>query len=101
MMLAEQDSWLPQLKSQVLLASSMPVAALGLRMDDHTLRVAVSLPQWLLHISVKTVVTKGRHHRHASVNSIIHRALTTAKFSSRLEPAGYLDLMARIEIEQH
>ena len=75
--------------------------ALGLRMDDHTLRVAVGLPQWLLHISVNIVVTKGRHHRYASVNSIIHRALTTAKFPSRLEPAGCLDLMASIQMEQH
>ena len=32
--------------------------------------------------------SKGRHHRHASVNSIIHRALATAKIPSRLEPAG-------------
>ena len=40
MMLVEQDSWLPQLKSQVL---GSLLTALGLRMDDHTLRVAVGL----------------------------------------------------------
>ena len=42
--------------------------------------------------------SEGRRHRHASVNSIIHRALTIAKIPSRLEPA---DLMASIQMEQH
>ena len=32
--------------------------------------------------------SKGRYQRHASVNFIIHRTLTTAKIPSWLEPAG-------------
>ena len=32
----------------------------------------------------------GRHHRHAALNSIISRALTTAGIPSRLEPTGLL-----------
>ena len=32
--------------------------------------------------------SEGRHHRHAAMNDIIHRALTTAKIPSRLEPSG-------------
>ena len=32
--------------------------------------------------------SEGRHHRHAAVNDIIHRALSSAKILSRLEPSG-------------
>ena len=32
--------------------------------------------------------SEGRHPRHAAVNDLIHRALTAAKVSSRLEPSG-------------
>ena len=32
----------------------------------------------------------GRHHRHAALNTIISRALTTAGIPSRLEPTGLL-----------
>ena len=32
--------------------------------------------------------SEGRLYRHGSINSIIHRALTSAKISSRLEPEG-------------
>ena len=30
----------------------------------------------------------GRHYRHAALNEIIHRALTTSHIPSRLEPTG-------------
>ena len=32
--------------------------------------------------------SQGRHHRHAALNSIIHRSLATANVPSRLEPSG-------------
>ncbi len=32
--------------------------------------------------------SKSRHHRHAAINNIIHRALSTAKIPSRLELSG-------------
>ena len=32
--------------------------------------------------------SEGRHHRHAALNDIIHRALTSAHIPSRLEPIG-------------
>ena len=82
----------------------MPGAALGLRMDDHTLRVAVGLrldtpivaPLWRQHCGEEVDcqgtyglsywLSKGRN-RHVSDNSIIPRALTTAKIPWRLESA--------------
>ncbi len=32
--------------------------------------------------------SEGRHFRHAALNDIVHRALTSAKVPSRLEPSG-------------
>ena len=32
--------------------------------------------------------SEGRYHRHSALNNIVHRALTTARIPSRLEPAG-------------
>ena len=32
--------------------------------------------------------SEGRHHRHAAMNDIVHRALASAKVPSRLEPSG-------------
>ena len=32
--------------------------------------------------------SEGRHHRHATLNDIIHRALSSAKIPARLEPSG-------------
>ena len=34
--------------------------------------------------------SEGRHHRHAEMNAIIHRALTSAGVPARLEPSGLL-----------
>ena len=75
----------------------LPISSLGLRMDDSTIRVAVGLhlgahlcrPHTCRQCSaeVDSVAThglncrwsEGRHHRHAAVNDIIHRALSSAK----------------------
>ena len=35
-------------------------------------------------------LSSGCHHRHAAINEIIHRSLSTAKTPSRLEPLGLL-----------
>ena len=87
----------------------LPISSLGLHMDDSTIRVAVGLrlgahlcrPHTCRQCSaeVDSVAThglscrwsEGRHHRHAAVNdyvNIIHRALSSAKIPSRLEPSG-------------
>ena len=86
--------------------NALPVSALGLRMDDETTRVAVGLrlgtPLCHPHecsncgAMVDDLAThglsyrfsEGRHPRHAEVNSIIQRALTSAKVPSRLELSG-------------
>ena len=84
----------------------LPVSALGLRMDDNTIRVAVGLrlgaslcrPHTCHHCGdeVDSLAThelsckwsEGRHHRHAALNNVVHRALAAAKIPSRLEPSG-------------
>jgi hypothetical protein len=84
----------------------LPISSLGLRMDDDTIRVAVGLrlgaplcrPHTCQHCGaeVDSLATHGlscrwseaRHHRHAAINDIVHRALASAKVPSRLEPAG-------------
>ena len=86
--------------------NALPISSLGLRMDDDTVRVAVGLrlgsslclPHDCYHCGVEVNClgthglsckrSEGRHHRHAALNDIVHRALTTAHIPSRLEPAG-------------
>ena len=102
-------------RARLLAASSMesgawlqalPVSSLGLRMDDTTVRVAVGLrlgsplcrPHTCHHCGAEVdhLAThglscrwsEGRHFRHAALNDIVHRALSSAKVPSRLEPAG-------------
>ena len=85
---------------------ALPITSLGLRMDDGTIRVAAGLrlgaplcrPHFCHHCGaeVDSLATRGlscrwsegRHHRHAEMNDIIHRALASAKVPSRLEPSG-------------
>ena len=75
-------------------------------MDDNTIRVAIGLrlgvqlcrPHTCHHCGagVDSLAThglncrwsEGRHHRHAALNDIIHRALSSAKIPARLEPSG-------------
>ena len=75
-------------------------------MDDNTIRVATGLqlgtplcrPHSCIHRGeeVDNFAThglscrwsEGRHHRHAEMNDIMKRALTSAKVLSHLEPSG-------------
>ena len=84
----------------------LPISSLGLRMNDNTIRVAVGLrlgaplcrPHSCYHCGagVDSLGThglscrssEGRHHRHAALNDIVHRTLTSAKIPARLEPSG-------------
>ena len=86
--------------------NALPIPSLGLRLDDNALRVAVGLrlssplcrPQTCHHCGAEVDClaihglscrwSQGRHHRHAAINDIIHRALSSAKIPSRLEPSG-------------
>ena len=85
---------------------ALPISNLGLRMDDDTVRVAVGLrlgsplcrPHFCQHCGaavdhlglhgLSCKKSEGRHYRHSSINDILHRALSSAKVPSRLEPSG-------------
>ena len=85
---------------------ALPVSSLGLRMDNNTVRVAVGLrlgatlcrPHTCHHCGMQVDGfathglscrwSEGRHHRHAAINEIVHRAISTARLPSRLEPTG-------------
>ena len=85
----------------------LPISSLGLRMDDDTNRVAIGhclgsslcRPHVCVHcgVDVDSVAThglscqwsEGRHHRHAALNDILHRALTSARVPSHLEPLPF------------
>ena len=84
----------------------LPISSLGLRMDDSTIRVAVGLrlgaplcrPHQCQHCGAEVDClathglscrwSEGRHYRHAAINDIVHRSLTSAKIPARLEPSG-------------
>ena len=86
--------------------NALPISSLGLRMDDSTIKVAVGLlldaclcrPHTCQHCGtdVDSLAThglschwnEGRHHRHAAINDILIRALSSAKIPARLEPSG-------------
>ena len=86
--------------------NALPVSSLGLRMDDDTIRIAVGLrlgsplcrPHTCQHCGeavdqsgthgLSCHHSVGRHSRHAALNNLIHKTLSTAKIPSRLEPSG-------------
>ena len=86
--------------------NALPISSLGLRMDDDSIRIAVGLrlgttlcrPHSCYHCGAEVghlgthglscLRSEGRHHRHAALNDIIHKALTAAHVPSRLEPTG-------------
>ena len=105
----------PQARAQLLAASSkdagawlnaFPSSSIGLRMDDDTIRIAVGLrlgsplcnPHSCQHCGgevddlgthgLSCRKSEGRRYRHAAVNDLILRAMSTAKIPSRLEPSG-------------
>ena len=82
------------------------IASLGLRMDDNVIRIATGLrlgvplvsPHDCQHCGncVDELAThglscrrsQGRHSRHAALNDLLHRSLTSAGIPSRLESKG-------------
>ena len=87
---------------------ALPISSVGLRMDDNTVRVAMGLRLGstlcrshtcqhygadVNHLATHGLSCKkseGRHHRHAAINDILYRALSSAKIPSKLEPSGLL-----------
>ena len=85
---------------------TLPIASLGLRMDDEVVRVAMGLRLGATlchphecHLCGARVDCQGthglhcrkslgRHPRHMAINDIIRRSLASAKVSAHLEPAG-------------
>ena len=83
-----------------------PISAVGLRLDDETIRVAVGLclgtplcvPHPCQHCGeqvdqsathgLSCVRSQGRNPRHAELNQFIHRTLASIKVPSTLEPQG-------------
>ena len=86
--------------------NALPIPAVGLRMDDELVMVAVGLrlgaalcqPHTCLRCGAQVDSTgthglscsrsKGRHLRHAVLNYIIRRSLAAAHIPSTLEPTG-------------
>ena len=86
--------------------NALPIAALGLRMNDDVVRIAAGLrlgvPLCRPHLctscgadvnilgthGLSCRFSKGRHSRHASINDIIKRSLESAKIPCHLEPTG-------------
>ena len=85
---------------------AVPVPSLGLHLDDETIRVSVALrlgapicephPCRLCARPVTSLglhglscsKSAGRHSRHAHLNDVVRRSLSSAGFPAVLEPAG-------------
>ena len=86
--------------------NALPVAPLGLRMDNETTRIAVGLhpglplcrPHQCLQCGsevdqlgthgLSCRYSQGRHSRHAAVNDLVKRSLDAAQIPSHLKPVG-------------
>ena len=86
--------------------NALPLSSLGLRMDDSTFQIAISLrlglafckPHSCHHCGCEVtafathglscVQSQGCYHCHSSLNDIIHQALGASRIPSRLEPSG-------------
>ena len=76
------------------LASEWTIIPSGLQLASDLVPPSVDLTpattvvlQWTTH-GLSCLWSEGRHHRHAAINDILHRALSSAKVPSRLEPSG-------------
>ena len=92
----ESETWL----------QALPISALGLRLNDDSLRIKVGLrlgtplcgPHQCWHCEVDVMGkhgpscrwSKGRHYRHAAMNDIIHCVLISAGVQEKREPPGLL-----------
>ena len=88
------------------MVDSPPISAVGLRLDDETIRIAVGLrlgtplcvPHPCQHCGEQVdqsathglsfVRSQGRNPRHAELNQFFHRTLASIKVPSTLEPQG-------------
>ena len=88
--------------------NALPLSTIGLRMDDDTIRVAVSLRlNWCQTIcephtcsqcgspeddkgthALSCRFSRGRASRHSAINTIIKKAVDSARLLSHLEPQG-------------
>ena len=86
--------------------NALPISAVGLRMDDEVVRVAVGLhlgaalcqPHTCQRCGAQVDSTgthglscsksEDRHPRHAALNNVIQRSLAAAHIPSTLEPTG-------------
>ena len=86
--------------------NAFPISALGLRLDDNEVQIAIilclGLPVCSPHMcigcgaavderglhSLSCHFSKGRHSRHAALNDLVKRSLDSAKIPSHMEPTG-------------
>ena len=85
--------------------NAIPVPSLGLKLDNESLRISVALRLGaklnLAYTCVCGIAVEdsaahgldcrraiGKHARHAAINDIVHRALSSAGVPSHLEPVG-------------